>query len=72
MIFGWIVAAASRRHTQHRADEVSNALLDIVFRLEHRMPLPERNPDSPTIDEFTAPRTARRARGFHPDRRDVV
>lgn len=72
IIVGWVVAEVSRRHSQHRIDDVADAVLDLVYRLQKRLPLPERAPGAPTVKEFLAPRAARRARGNPPNRRDAA
>ena len=68
MVFGSLVAEVSRRSNNHRITEVTDAVLDLVHRLQHRLPMPERAQGAPTIHQITAPRTAyRRARGAPPD-----
>ena len=68
MVFGSLVAEVSRRSNNHRITEVTDAVLDLVHRLQHRLPMPERAQGAPTIHQITAPRAAyRRARGGPPD-----
>ena len=68
MVFGSLIAEVSRRSNDNRITEVTNAVLDLVYRLQHRLPMPEPAQGAPTIHQITSPRAAhRRTRGAPPD-----
>lgn len=60
MVFGSLVAEVSRRSNNHRITEVTDAVLDLVYRLQQRLPMPERAQGAPTIHQITARLKGRR------------
>jgi hypothetical protein len=69
----WLVAEALRKRNTHRLTETTNAVLDLLYRLQKNLPLPEPVHGSPTADDLITPRAPHwHTRGATPDRREVA
>lgn len=70
---GRLVAEVSRTSNRHRITEVTLAIVDLVYRLQKRLPLPEPAHGSPAADDPNCvSRGFRPARGTTRARRDVA